>query len=52
MKNMLANRIARDGTSHLGLFCLPLSHKKDAGLMMGKLKYVPLENTPIKTILY
>ena len=36
-----ANRIALDGTprfaaSHLGLFCLPLSHKKDAGLIWVK----------------
>ena len=35
MKIMKANRIAPDGTprfapSHLGLFCLPMSHKKDA----------------------
>ena len=33
MKIMSANRIAPDGTplfaaSHLGLFCLPMSHKK------------------------
>ena len=32
-----ANRIAPDGmprfaASHLGLFCLPMSHKKDASL--------------------
>ena len=32
---VLANSIAADGTphfavSHLGLFCLPMSHKKDA----------------------
>ena len=37
---MSANRIAADGTSHcaashLGLFCLPLSHKKDARLIYG-----------------
>ena len=35
---MSANRIALDGTprfaaSHLGLFCLPMSHKKDASLI-------------------
>ena len=35
MKFLCANRIASDGTprsaaSHLGLFCLPLSHKRDA----------------------
>ena len=37
MKFLCANRIAPDGTprsaaSHLGLFCLPLSHKRDARL--------------------
>ena len=37
MKIHLANRIAPDGTprsaaSHLGLFCLPMSHKRDARL--------------------
>ena len=41
MKIMLqANRIAPYGTprfaaSHLGLFCLPMSHKKDARLIYG-----------------
>ena len=40
MTIMSANRIAPDGTprfaaSHLGLFCLPMSHKKDARLYMG-----------------
>ena len=38
MEFMKANRIARDGTprlaaSHLGLFCLPMSHKKEARLI-------------------
>ena len=38
MKFILANRIAPDGTprfaaSHLGLLCLPMSHKKDARLI-------------------
>ena len=38
MKIMSANRIAPDGwprfaASHLGLFCLPMSHKKDARLI-------------------
>ena len=38
MKFLCANRIAPDGTprsaaSHLGLFCLPMSHKKDARLI-------------------
>ena len=37
MKFLCANRIAQDGTprsavSHLGLFCLPMSHKRDARL--------------------
>ena len=37
MKILSANRIAPDGTprsaaSHLGLFCLPMYHKKDARL--------------------
>ena len=27
-KVVLANRIATDGMPHLGLFCLPLSHKR------------------------
>ena len=59
MKNMSANRIAPDGTprlaaSHLGLFCLPLSHKKDARLIWVKTiethkKYITLMNlTPLK----
>ena len=38
MKIMIVNRIAPDGTphcaaSHLWLFCLPMSHKKNARLM-------------------
>ena len=38
MNFLLANRIAPDGTprsasSHLGLFCLPMSHKKNARLI-------------------
>ena len=38
MKFMKANRVAPDGTlhfaaSHLGLFCLPMSNKKDARLI-------------------
>ena len=41
MKIKIANRIAPDGTphfvvSHLGLFCLPLSHKKAARLIWVK----------------
>ena len=37
MKFLCANRIAPDGTpryaaSHLGLCCLPMSHKRDARL--------------------
>ena len=39
MKIMSANRIAPDGTlcfaaSHLGLFCLPMTNKKDAMLIL------------------
>ena len=38
IKCMSSNRIAPDGTlrfaaSHLGLFCLPMSHKKDVRLI-------------------
>ena len=38
MKILLANRITPDGTprsaaSHLGLYCLPMSHKRDARLI-------------------
>ena len=38
MKFLCANRIAPDGTSrsaasHLGLYCLPMSHKRDARLI-------------------
>ena len=41
MNFLQANRIAPDGTprfaaSHLGLFCLPMSHKKDARLKRVK----------------
>ena len=41
MKIFSANRIAPDGTprfaaSHLGLFCLPMSNKKDASLKWVK----------------
>ena len=43
MKILSANRIAPDGTprfatSHLGLFCLPMSHKKDARLIWVETK--------------
>ena len=39
MKFLYANRIAPDGTpqntgSHLGLYCLPMSHKSDARLKL------------------
>ena len=42
MKILLANRIAPDGTprsvvSHLGLFCLPMSHKREARLKLVKI---------------
>ena len=45
MKVLLANRMAPDGTprsaaSHLGLCCLPMSHKRDA-----MLKYVNVSET-------
>ena len=38
MKFLCANRVAPDGTSrsaasHLGLICLPMSHKKDTRLI-------------------
>ena len=33
MKFMSANRIAPDETSHLGLFCLPMFHNKDARII-------------------
>ena len=38
MKFLCANRIAPDGTprsaaSHLGLYCLPMSHKRDSRLI-------------------
>ena len=41
MKMIQANRIAPDGTpcfaaSHLGLFCLPMPHNKDARLIWVK----------------
>ena len=41
IKIKIANNIAQDGTprfaaSHLGLFCLPMSHKKDAMLILVK----------------
>ena len=42
---MSANRIAPDGTprfaaSHLGLFCLPMSHKKDDRLIWVKMNSI------------
>ena len=42
MKIISASRIASGGTlrfaaSHLGLFCLPMSHKKDARLIWVKI---------------
>ena len=44
MKIKLANRIAQDGAprfaaSNLGLFCLSMSHKKDARLMWVKKEF-------------
>ena len=48
MKIISANRIAPDGmrrfaTSHLGLFCLPMSHKKDASLIWVKFSNLQFE---------
>ena len=45
MKFLQANRIAQNGTprsaaSHLGLFCLPMSHKMDARLILVKIAYL------------
>ena len=31
-QNIAQDGTARCATSHLGLFCLPMSHKRDAGL--------------------
>ena len=47
IKFMSANRRAPDGTlrfaaSHLGLFCLPMSHKKDARLIWVKNNCCPI----------
>ena len=41
MNDLPANRITQDGTprfaaSHLGIFCLPMSHKEDARLIWIK----------------
>ena len=49
MKIMSGNRIDPDVTlrfvvSHLGLFCLPLSHKKDARLVWVKVTFVKYNN--------
>ena len=49
MKFLQANRIAPDGTprsaaSHLGLCCLPMSHKRDARLKSVKLYAARREN--------
>ena len=56
MKIKIANRIAPDGTqrfavSHLGLFCLPMSHKKDARLIWVKhvLFWILIEDLFLKT---
>ena len=48
MKSLFANRIAPDGTpqsvaSHLGLYCLPMSHKKDARLTVYNI--TPIDNS-------
>ena len=51
MKIMSANRIAPDGTpcfaaSHLGPFCLPMSHKKDARLIWVNMRVCKLIQSP------
>ena len=51
MKIIKSNRMAPDGTSrfaasHLGLFCLPMSHKKTLGLY-GLMKYLKNRNTSL-----
>ena len=47
MKIKTANRKASDGmlgiaASHLGLFCLPMSHKKDFRLIWVKYNFEPI----------
>ena len=51
MKIMSANRIAPDGTtaSHLGLFCLPMSYKKDVRLIWVKVLYYEAINVHLKS---
>ena len=59
MRIVSANRIAPDGTlrfaaSHLGLFCLPMSHKKDARLIYTNMLHwnsESLKNSKHKVIL-
>ena len=51
MKIIQANRIALDGTphfaaSHLGLFCLPMSDKKDVRLVRVKRQTITLRKKP------
>ena len=53
MKFMKENRIAPDGTSHfaashLGLFCLPVSHKKDARLIWVITIFMNLQSLLLK----
>ena len=54
IKIILAMRIAPDGTPHFaasrpGLFCVPMSHKKDTGLIWVKVRtYISIERFAIK----
>ena len=50
MKIFCANRIAPDGTprsaaSHLGLFCLPMSHKRDSRLKLVKIFHIHVDSS-------
>ena len=57
MKFMKANRIAPDGmpcvaASHLGLFCLPMSHKKEARLIWIKQIYTKVAELFVKDTIH
>ena len=56
MKIMSANRIGPDGTlrfaaSHLGLFCMPMSHKKDVRLIWINCQALQLTTCVCSTVL-
>ena len=56
MNFLQTKRIAPDGTprlaaSHLGLFCLPTSHKKDARLKRANKNKSTFDNVPVSDIL-